>query len=239
MDICKVDGCDIKIKQNGYCSKHYSQIYRHGRLTPEKERQKYNANTKCNHEGCKEIAKTKGYCLTHYSQKWRYGKTYDKYEITNTIKDMGEYALLIISTSRNKHIANVIIDKDKIGKVEKYTWHYYGRYVLRRDRKTSLHRYLTNAPQNKVVDHINHNTLDNRMTNLRICTVAENTRHHQGYETNTSGRTGIYAESGKWRARIKMNYKQINLGTFKEKSDAIKAREKAEEELYRDYKPKK
>ena len=38
------------------------------------------------------------------------------------------------------------------------------------DTTIKLHRYLTNCPKNMEVDHINHNTLDNRQENLRICT---------------------------------------------------------------------
>lgn len=37
-----------------------------------------------------------------------------------------------------------------------------------------MHRVLTNCPKGMVVDHLNHDGLDNRMFNLRVCTYSEN-----------------------------------------------------------------
>lgn len=46
-------------------------------------------------------------------------------------------------------------------------------YVVNSDRKY-LHRLIIGAEKGQVVDHINHNTLDNRKDNLKICTHSEN-----------------------------------------------------------------
>lgn len=46
-------------------------------------------------------------------------------------------------------------------------------YVVNSDRKY-LHRLIVGAEKGQVVDHINHNTLDNRKDNLKICTHSEN-----------------------------------------------------------------
>lgn len=56
-----------------------------------------------------------------------------------------------------------------------------------------LHRWLTRAPLGAVVDHNNHNTLDNRRsTNLTIATHAHNTSH---FRRKRPGR-GYYRSSG-------------------------------------------
>lgn len=46
-------------------------------------------------------------------------------------------------------------------------------YVVNSDRKY-LHRLIVGAEKGQVVDHINHNTLDNRKDNLKVCTHSEN-----------------------------------------------------------------
>lgn len=81
-------------------------------------------------------------------------------------------------------------------------------------------------PVGKYVDHINHNTLDNRKQNLRLVTNAENGQNRKGTHRNSkSGVRGVYWETGKrcWVARITMNKKRHLIGIFKEKEDAIKA----------------
>lgn len=79
------------------------------------------------------------------------------------------------------------------------------------------------------IDHINQDSLDNRWENLRECSHAENGRNQKKYQNNTSGRTGIrQRESGKWRARIFIKGKHINLGTFSSYELAADARKIAE-----------
>jgi len=84
-------------------------------------------------------------------------------------------------------------------------------------------------PKNEI-DHINHIKLDNRISNLREATSLDNSRNSSRRKSNTSGTTGVswYSKTNKWVARIKINGKNIYLGYFKEKKDAIRARKIAE-----------
>lgn len=87
------------------------------------------------------------------------------------------------------------------------------------------------------VDHINHNTLDNRKRNLRIVTVSQNNMNKDIRSDNTSGHSGVSfnKKSGKYVSYIKINQKRIHLGSFIDINDAIKAREDAEEKYFKEY----
>lgn len=79
------------------------------------------------------------------------------------------------------------------------------------------------------LDHRNGDPSDNRPQNLREVTQSENCRNRSMQSNNTSGVTGVYhcITHKKWKAYISDGTRQKNLGTFDEKSDAIKARQDA------------
>ena len=81
----------------------------------------------------------------------------------------------------------------------------------------------------KSIDHINGNRSDNRIENLRVVNKIENSRNQRPKPSNVSGFTGVSWDkvNNKWRATIKVKYKQINIGRFSELSDAIDARKSA------------
>ena len=83
------------------------------------------------------------------------------------------------------------------------------------------------------IDHINGKRDDNTLSNLRRVTATENRRNSCVRHDNVTGTPGVYWEENhnKWRARIRVNGKQLHLGRFDEKAKAIEARKKAE----RDY----
>lgn len=95
----------------------------------------------------------------------------------------------------------------------------------RGDLHVYLHRLIAGARKGEVVDHINGNSLDNRKANLRICTKAENSRNRKLGPTNKSGFKGVSweAHTGKWRAKIGTDHKQITIGRFDTKEDAARA----------------
>lgn len=103
----------------------------------------------------------------------------------------------------------------------------YGRRIL-------MHRLIMNAPQGMVVDHINHNGLDNRRHNLRVVTPTENLGNRRRNKNNTSGYKGIYYEPlrGKWRATIRHNSKIYRLGRFDTATEAARAYDEKAKELY-------
>lgn len=88
-----------------------------------------------------------------------------------------------------------------------------------------IHRMVVDAPQGFVVDHINHNTLDNRRCNLRIVTVAENAQNQRLPKNNASGTMCVFydKDSKMWRAIINRNGKVIYRKRFKCLEDATEA----------------
>lgn len=80
------------------------------------------------------------------------------------------------------------------------------------------------------IDHINGNIRDNRIANLRSVPHSENMKNAAMKRNNKSGVVGVCkpANFNKWVATIKVNKKQVHLGSFERLEDAKKAREQAE-----------
>jgi len=76
------------------------------------------------------------------------------------------------------------------------------------------------------IDHINGNTKDNRLANLRNVSNRENSRNKKIYKNNTSGTLGVSFDKSKqgYVASIMINGKHKNLGVFKNKEEASAAR---------------
>jgi hypothetical protein len=68
-----------------------------------------------------------------------------------------------------------------------------------------------------IVDHINGNSLDNRISNLRLVTPRENALNRCVSSNSASGKMGVHwaKSENKWRACIVVNDKNIHLGYFK------------------------
>lgn len=137
-----------------------------------------------------------------------------------------------------KHNIITIIDEDMCFLFEQYTYfsHFDSKskkwYVHRKEKgKTkSLHRDILQPNSTQLVDHINGNTLDNRKSNLRLCTKSENNFNvTTNRKNNTSGYKGVSwnKQQNKWKAYIQYNKKNIFLGYFLLASEAAKVYNKA------------
>ena len=118
-----------------------------------------------------------------------------------------------------------LVDDDDFIIVSPYTWHaarkddlWYARTRIGKI-STFMHRLILGITRGIVVDHINRDGLDNRRANIRACRQAENARNCWGQKETK----GVYPYMGKWRAQITVNRKQIYLGTFQHKQEAIEA----------------
>lgn len=92
-----------------------------------------------------------------------------------------------------------------------------------------LHRVIMNIILEKeltrlnLVDHINHNTLDNRKENLRIVTYKTNSYNRLKRANCASKYKGVYVENNKFRAKITVNGKIVHLGYFNSEKEAAQA----------------
>lgn len=86
-----------------------------------------------------------------------------------------------------------------------------------------LHRFLLDAPANKMVDHVDRNGLNCQRYNMRLATNAENQHNAKKRTDNTSGYRGVWANKGKWIASIKIEGKPCYLGRFNSPEEAARA----------------
>lgn len=83
-----------------------------------------------------------------------------------------------------------------------------------------------------MIDHIEGNRTDNRIHMLRDTDLIGNMRNQKIPSDNKTGHMGVrfHKRDKRWMAFITVNRKQIHLGSFGEKDEAIKARKNAEKE---------
>lgn len=82
------------------------------------------------------------------------------------------------------------------------------------------------------IDHINRNDRDNRIANLRLADRSLNNFNRGA--TNPEVHVGVswFKQTKRWRARIKVDKKEIALGYFLDMAGAVAARKAAEKKYY-------
>lgn len=95
-----------------------------------------------------------------------------------------------------------------------------------------LHQFILGKKDGFEIDHKNGDKLDNRRENLRYLTRSHNAINSKP-RNSYSGVTGVtwFSRDQKWRAHIMINGKQIHLGYFEDKAEAVLARKNFEAKL--------
>ena len=96
-----------------------------------------------------------------------------------------------------------------------------------------MHRVIAGAKDGEFVDHIHHNTLDNRCSELRICTDAENRRNRKKIGKFIG--VCFHKRIKKFQASIHYNGKQLCLGYFNTAEEAAKQRDKFAKIYYKEF----
>lgn len=118
---------------------------------------------------------------------------------------------------------------------------YARRWVPKKERVDgkkilSMHRAIMRATPEQLIDHINHDTLDNQRCNLRCATSSENSHNRKGvagFHFRTDARTSRY------RVRIGVAGKRISVGTYRTEEEAKTARIKAEQRYFGEFAPQR
>ena len=228
---CSVDGCNEKHYAKGYCCKHYWQYRKYGEdLAPDKP-------TVCKVEGCNGKHRGLGYCDKHYQQYKKYGKILERTKFdSNEIIEYEDYAEIILYDKDNEEAGRTIIDLHIVDRIAPYKWCMLNGYAYNKI-VGHMHRFIMNTPKDKITDHINHNTLDNRISNLRICTQLENTMNSSKRDGTSSIYKGVswHKGIGKWIVQIRIDSKLKFIGTFDSEYDASIAYDRYAIMHYKEY----
>lgn len=143
-----------------------------------------------------------------------------------------------------------IVDDEDFELLSKHKWcasyskamsSYYALTNIRNDlgkyRTVKMHRMVMMVSGKEMIDHINHDTLDNRKCNLRICLSSNNQHNGKIRSDNTSSYKGVILnkKSGRWRSRIMYNGKRIHLGYFDTPLEAAYAYDNAAIEMFGEF----
>jgi hypothetical protein len=146
----------------------------------------------------------------------------------------------LIKTRKNECI---IVDADDFEYLNQWLWRIsdtgYAVRTIEKPKKHTikLHRLLLSFPEDKEVDHINGNKLDNRKSNLRLVTRSQNGANKGKRKDGKSIYKGVgwHKQRQKYRARIVFNKQEIHLGLFDNEIEAAKAYNEAAKFYFGEY----
>ena len=142
-----------------------------------------------------------------------------------------------------------IVDPEDYDRLAKYKWFAMrsrrGFYAIRwvktkngRRKKIRMHRQVLNVHDDKLIDHKNHNGLDNRRENLRIVTNMQNSwnkRKQKGDYSSKYKGVSWAKRVGKWHTEIYCRGKKIFIGYFDDEKAAARAYDEKATRLYGEY----
>ena len=158
------------------------------------------------------------------------------------------HATLHFQGYKNRPVIDVLIDADVAERMDReikrvsIRWDGPRRPVWRiivvdtDGNKIYLPRWITNSPTGTVVDHINHNTLDNRRENLRVVSFGENSWNRKGADVDS--KTGIRnvnpcKDRMAWAVDFRVNGQTIHAGRFSTIEEASQTADLIRDDVYR------
>lgn len=139
-----------------------------------------------------------------------------------------------------------LVDAADYAELSKWKWSFHcGGYAVRGERRDGrsrailMHRQILAAPAGVQVDHRNGDKLDNRRSNIRLASNAENGWNTNRRQHNRSGFKGVTWVPGRrrkhWCAEIRTNGRRIHLGYFSDLHEAAAVYDAAALRLHGDF----
>ena len=194
----------------------------------------------CNINKCDKEAKKTGLCETHYRQIKSYGGIKHLRTLPNEYIIKSDIVYITLYDRYHNPInRKAVIDledfhlvKDKrLARSHTKTSERIIVFDKLNNTKKKLHRIIMGEPEGMIVDHKNRNGYDNRKSNLRICTQAEN-------NMNKSSKGFYFHKQNKnYAVEIMKDGIKTTKAGFKTEKEAIKYRTELEQKTFGEFAP--
>lgn len=144
-----------------------------------------------------------------------------------------------------------VVDADDVRDIARNAWRIHNRpqggkfYAVRsishrsdgrrRVTEEAMHRRLADARPGQMVDHRDGDSLNNRRSNLRVCTPLQNSQNRKKSALSSQPYKGVYASGNRWCSRIKVSKRDLHLGTYDHPEQAAAAYDAAAKLHYGDF----
>lgn len=191
----------------------------------------------CKIEGCGERTKGQGLCRSHY-QRWRRGSDMAGRSVPPPGPLTRERLASMLSYDPESGHFTQVRTAGRARAGQRKGWDRNGYTMVAVDgREYRAHRlawlFVHGRWPTKHLDHINGDTTDNRIENLREVDDAQNHQNIGGpRSTNTSGFLGVHVIKGRYRAAIQVDGRNRHLGMFDTPEEAHAAYVAAKNRLH-------
>jgi hypothetical protein len=135
-----------------------------------------------------------------------------------------------------------LVDDDVYSLISAHKWYYMKNksgnqyaYGIIDGKQILLHRLIKTPTRGKVIDHVDHNGLNNTRENLRICSFQQNTRYKQK-SGKPKGAYPLKTKSGtRWRSYITLDGVTTYVGTYSTQKEAAEAYNNAANKYFKEF----
>ena len=196
----------------------------------------------CSIENCNKPVKALNYCCGHYKRFKSYGDPLIYKNKPATEKQIIQHSQLnnvwLVELSQGEW---ALVDDTDIKRVSKYSWSIttkagYAQAGRIKNNPVLMHRFILDFPDGEI-DHINHNKLDNRRSNLRICSHEQNSYNTKLRSDSTTSFKGVSFDKSRNRfcSFINQNSSRYFLGYFSTPEEAAEAYDEKAIELFGEF----